>query len=293
MVRPWYALLGLAACGVIWLVAFGWSVQFEPTAMMSGLGRAASGLRLNALAMGAHLEATELARARVRRLRNEGAAAATLQRTRFDLANELRDAGLLAYADGNPALAEDLIRAALQAAPERRDLRCLLVDVRSRALTPDERRVALLELVYETDSACAHMLAGENFLTVGDAEAAQAYLARAVELRPDWPTPHLLLAEACRRQGDRAGALTGAQAALQHARTLDERLAAIDLIRMAGGRAPERRQVIVEHVRREWWQVTALATAFALFLVHPTLVAMTRSGLQRLRRQPVTVNSSS
>jgi len=293
VVRPWHAALGLAACGLIWLLAFAWSVRFEPAAILSGLGRPAAGLRLGALAMGAHLEAAELSRARVRRLRGEGAAVAALQRTRFDLANELRDAGLLAHADGNAALAEELLTAALQAAPERSDLRCLLVDLRSRALPPDERRVALLELVHESGSACAHMLAGESFLEAGDAEAAQAYLGRAAELRPDWPAPHLLLAEVCWRGGDRAGALANASAALPHAQGLRDRLAATDRMRLAGGRAPERWQVIAEYAWREWWQAGALAAAFVLFLVHPALVAAGGRGLARLRAQPTTADSTS
>ncbi len=293
MVRPWHAALGLTGCGLIWLLAFAWSVQFEPAAILSGVGRAAAVIRFEALAMTAHMEAAELTRARVRSLRDEGAAAAALQRKRFDLANELRDAGLLAHADGNAALAEELLTAALQAAPERADLRCLLVDVRTRALPADERRVALLELVHESGSACAHALAGESFLQAGDMEAAQSYLARAAELRPDWVAPHLLLAEVAWRRGDRAGALASAGAALEHAQSLRDRLAAVERVRMAGGRAPERWRVIGEHARREWWPVGALAAAFVLFLVHPALVRAARRGLARLRSQPAAADSTS
>ncbi len=293
MVRPWRAALGLVVCGLIWLGAYAYSVGFAPADLLSGLGRAAAGLRLEGIAMALHLQAAALSRAQVRALRDLGAGETARQEARFALADDLRSAALLAHVEGDEEPAEDLVTEAIRAAPERVDLRCLLVDMRSADLTADERRVALLRLVYETDAACAHLLAGRSFLEAGDGVAAEAYLQRAAELRPDRPEPHLLLAELYRREGDRDEALRSAQAALANAQDLRTRLEATDCIRMAGGVVPERRRLIAEHAWRNYRQAGVPALAFLVFLLHPLLVSAARRRLARRRGQRSMADSAS
>lgn len=293
MVRPWLGALGLAVCGLLWLLAYAWSVQFDPPRIVGGLGHAAAGLRLPALGVGLHVRAAELHRTRVVALRAQGAAAPRLQEERFALADELRTAGLLADAQGDVAAARDLLADAVRAAPERVDLRCLLTEVRARGQSPEQRRLALLRLLLEHDAACTHTLVGESFLVAGDLAAARPYLERAITLDPTWARPWLALAQVRLQARDRAGALESGVAALQHATSLGHRLAAADLVRRAGGTAPPRWRLIAEHVGRGYWQAGALALAFALFLVHPMLLSRLRAVLRRRGDQENTAESAS
>lgn len=293
MVRPWLGALGLAVCGLLWLLVYAWSVHFEAPRVISGLGEAAATLGFEALAANLHVQAAGLHRARVTRLRAQGAAAARLQAERFALADELRTAGLLAAAEGEPGTAAELLANAVRAAPERADLRCLLADLRSRGLPPEERRMALLRLLLEYDVACAHTLVGESFLEAGKLAAAQPYLERATTLCPNWSRPWLDLAKLHLSAGDREQALHSARAALQHARNLHTRLTAAALIRRAGGTGPSACHLVAEHICRNYWPPAALALAFGVFLVHPALVRRVRRGLGPSGDQAKTADSAS
>lgn len=293
MVRPWPAVLGLAGCGLLWLIVYAWSVQFEAPRVVSGLGSAAAALRFEALAVSLHVHAAEMHRAEVVRLRARGASGPSLQEERFALADELRTAGLLAEAEGERAAAVELLANAVRATPERVDLRCLLADLRARGQSPEQRRVALLRLLLEHDAACAHTLVGESFLEAGDLTTARAYLERATALQPHWARPWLALAELHLKTGDREQALDSARVALRCASGLRARLAAAELVRRAGGEAPPRAQMIAAYIARSYWPAAAPALAFAVFLVHPWLLRRLRGALRRADAQEKAADSAS
>ncbi|MGD9497978.1 MAG: hypothetical protein AB7Y46_16865 [Armatimonadota bacterium] len=292
MVRPWLAALALLVCGLMWLTAYAWSVDFVPAEVLSGLGRAAAALRLEGIGIALHLQAAKLWRAQVHSVR-EGGSPADGQSARFALADELGAAALLARVEGGAPLAEELAAEAVRAAPERADLRCLLVELRCAKLPAPQRRMAILRLVHETDAACAHLLAGQCFLAAGDAEAAEAYLKRAVELRSDVVGANLLLAELALRRADREEAAARAAAAFGHAQSLRARLQALERLRRAGGDAPPRWRVAAQHIWEHYWPAGALGLAFVLFLVHPALIAAAMHAAARLRGQDKTAQSAS
>ncbi len=283
--RPWLIAAAFLICASAGLLAFAWSVQFDAPATLDGLAVGAHAVRLRGIAIALQTRRAELLRARVRRMRVTGASATALQTARWSLADALRDASIISREAGLDGVAETYMALAAQAAPERDDLRCLLIDLRSRELPPRQRRVELLRLVLEQDCACANMLAGESFMVAGDLEAAAPYLARAAELAPEWPRPHFALARLHLRRSDSDAALRSARAALDSSSGMRQRLAAAELIRRAGGNAPAAWRIVVEQLRDRWTPVGLLALGFLLFVFHPALLSGGRSLLCRVRRQ--------
>ncbi len=293
VLRPWPAALALVACLVIALAVYAWSVDFRAPDVVSGLGEAAAAVRLQATAMALHLQAAEMHREEVRRMRDAGEAAARLQAARFALADQLRTAALLAWAEGNPDRAGEWLVEASRAAPERVDLICLMTDLRTRATEAAERRVELLLLVLRYDSPCANLLVGESFLEAGDADAARGYLQRAAQGSPEWPGPHLALARLHMLAGDPAAAQASGQKALAHARDLHSRLNAAAIVRRAGGVAPERWRLIAEWAWRTYAWVLPVVGAFVVLLVSPALVRLGRRGVAWVRSQRGMAQSAS
>jgi tetratricopeptide (TPR) repeat protein len=293
LLRPWLAALALVVCGVVWMIAFAWSVSFRPPEIVRGLAQAASSVRLEAVAMGLHRSAAEMRREEVRRLRNSSRAAARLQALRFELADDLRDAAALAEAEGETELARQWMADAVQAAPERVDLLCRLSEMRSRDLPADERRMAALRLVYRYDAPCALVLAGKSFMSAGEHEAAEAYLLRAIERSPQWDEPHLLLARLHARAGDREEATLRAQQAFEVSDDLGTALAAAALVRNNGGVAPARWWLIAQHAWQQYRYVGLLVLVFAVMLLSPLLLALARRGWERVSAQRGTAESAS
>jgi len=293
VVRPWLGALALAVCALIWLAVFAWSVGFEPAAVVSGLAQGAATVRLEGIGMALHIEAAEMHREAVARLRRAGAGEARLRSARWRIAGELRAAALLAQAGGDLKLAQSLLTRALQAAPERVDLRCMLTELRARGMPPGDRRMELLRLAYRTDAACAHLLVGESFLETADLQAAEAYLTRAARAEPQWARAHLTLARLYRRSGRREDALAEARAALACADGLRERIVATEMVRLTGGTAPAAWRVIAEHLWHGYRHVGVLVLALVLFAVHPAIVALLRRAVARLRRQESMPESAS
>jgi tetratricopeptide (TPR) repeat protein len=293
VLRPWLVALALVGCGLIALTAYAWRVEFRGPAVVSGLSEAAANVRLRGIAMSLRIQAAELRRNEVRRLRAQSAPAAARTQARFALADELRDAALLAEADGDLERAREWMAEAAQAAPERADLRCLLTDLRTREAAPDERRMELLRLVYHHDAPCAHVLAAESFLAAGDTQAARAYLQRAAEADERWAEAHLALARLDLREGDAGAAHANAAQALSLARDLRLRLSAAAVLRAAGGSAPSRVQLTAQWAWRSYAYVLPAAGVFVLLLVSPALVASARRGVAWMRSQRGTAESAS
>jgi len=293
VLRPWLAALALVACALIALGVYAWTVEFRAPDIVGGLGRAAAGLRLEAIAMSLHLEAAEMRREEVRRLRAENAAPARRQAARFALANDLRAAALLAEAEGNTDRASEWLTEASRAAPERVDLICLLTDLRTRAAGPNERRMELLRLVYRHDSPCANLLAGQSFLDAADPDAARSYLERAAADSPDWAEPHLALARLDLRAGDLPAARARAAHALAQAEDLPSRLQAAAIIRAAGGAVPPPWQLIAQWAWRGYAWLLPAAVAFVVLLVSPALADLARRAVAWIRSQRGMAESAS
>lgn len=293
VLRPWLAALALVVCLLIALAVYAWSVDFRAPEVVSGLGEAAAMVRLQATAMALHLEAAEMHRREVRRMRDAGEAAATLQAARFALADELRAAALLAQAEGDPDRAGEWLAEASRAAPERVDLICLMTDLRTRAADIAERRVELLLLVLRYDSPCANLLVGESFLEADDADAARGYLQRAAKASPQWSAPHLALARLHMLANKPAAAQASGQQALANARGLHSRLNAAAVIRRAGGVAPERWRLIVEWAWRTYAWVLPVVGVFVVLLASPALVRLGRRGVAWARSQRGMAESAS
>lgn len=293
MLRPWLAALALVGCGLISLIVHAWSVDFRAVEVVSGIAEGAVNVRFEGIAMGLRIEAAEMRRSEVRRLRAGGASASRLLDARLALADELRDAALLAEAEGDLDLAKEWMAEAVQAAPERADLRCLLTDLRTRSAEPDERRLALLRLVYEHDGPCALLLAGESFAEAGDSAAARAYLERAVEGAPRWPDAHLALARLELRQSAPEAAVTAASEAFRLARDLPTRLRAAEVIEDAGGAAQPRWEIIARWQWRSYAYLLPMVGLFAVLLVSPALAGLGRRAVAWLRAQRGMAESAS
>lgn len=283
MLRPWFAALALVVCGLVLLATFAWSVQFDPPAMLGGLAEAAETVRLPAIAASLHVRAAEMHRAEVRRLREIGAPEMERRAARFALADRLQTAAVILYRAREPDAAGQLLREALQAAPERADLRSLLTDLNTRDLPAEERRVELLRLAYRHDRPLAHYLVAQSFLAEGRHEAAEGYLLRAAETGPTWAEPRLELARLQLRAGRAEEARESAQEALEVTNDLRTQLAAIELLRNSGGHAPERWRVIADFVIERYAVVGLLAVAFVLVLFSPALVALGARGVGAVR----------
>ncbi len=207
LVRPWLGGVAMVALVVIWLGALAWSVQLRRSGMYDGLGEAAATVRLNGIALWCYLQSAEQWRERVRELRASGAPAEQSLAARSALANRLRAAWLVAAGDEQHALALEYLRRAVRAAPERVDLRCLLIRARADAAEDVDPKMEFLRLAYRHDAACALWMLGEIFWQDGQPEAAEAYLRRAVARKPELAGAHLLLAEIERADGNRKAAL--------------------------------------------------------------------------------------
>ncbi|MGC9316728.1 MAG: hypothetical protein ACP5KN_01680 [Armatimonadota bacterium] len=293
MVRPWLAAVAILGCGLLWLAAYSWSVGFDGPRTVAGVARAAAVMRLEGIAMSLHLQRAEALRGHVWQLREEDARAPARRAARFELADALRDAAVLAEREGARELALHLLGEALQAAPERVDLQCLRTDLQTRSMPAGERRVELLRLVLRHDTACANLLAAQSFRREGDLEAAEAYLRRAAEIAPEWSRAHLALAQVLKASGHADGAQFSARRALEAAGGLHERLAAAALLRRLGGEAPEPWRLVAEHVWRSYGHVLLLGVALMVFVFHPGLASAGRSVAMRLRAQSRTRDSAS
>jgi len=293
VLRPWLVALAFVICALISLTVFAWRVDFSAPAVVSGLAEAAANARFTGLAMGLHHQAAAMRRTAVRRLREENAGGGVLTRERFALADELRDGALLAQADGDLDLAREWMTEAAQAAPERVDLLCLLTDFRTRDATPEERRVALLRLVYEHDPPCANLLAGNAFLAAGDSEAARAYLQRAAENAPQWAEPQLALAQLEMRASDPEAAREHAARALSLATDVRVELRAASVLRSAGAFAPPRWRLIARWAWRSYAYVLPSVGVFLVLLFSPAIVRLIKRGLQALRAQRNIAESAS
>ena len=285
MLRPWLAVLALLVCALGAGGVWAWSVDFHMPAIVSGFAEAAERVRLEGLAMGLHVQAAEMLRDDVRGLRESGAGATELRAVRFALADRLRDAALLAEAEGNDDRAAEWLADAVQAAPERLDLLCVLTDLRTRDARPAERRLELLRLVHRHDAACANLLAGQSFLRGGDVDAARAYLTRAATAAPDWCEPHLAIARLELREQNLEAARARAGRAFETTDDLHARLMAAALLRQASGAAPERWRLMAEWAWREYAHMLPWLAAFAVLLVSPALVGLARRAVGWVRAQ--------
>lgn len=285
MLRPWLAALALIACAVAWLTAYAWSVQFQPPAVLEGLARTAESVRLPAIAVRLHVRAAEMHRARVRALREIDAPEAERREARFALANGLRSAALIMQREEEQEVAVELLTEAMQAAPERADLRVLRTDLATRDGPAAERRVELLRLVYRHDQPLAHYLVAQSFLDEGADEAALGYLTRAAEGSDGWAEPHLALARLHLRGGRAEEAADHAREALAAGGDPRTQLAAGDLLRRAGGDAPERWRVIGEYALERYTAAALLAAAFVVLLFSPVLVALGARAVARVREK--------
>lgn len=293
MLRPWLVALALVGCGLISLIVYAWSVDFSAPDVVSGLGEAAASVRLEGLGMSLRHAAADMRREEVRRLRAEGASEPRRVQARFALADELRDTALLAEVEGDLDLATECLTEAVQAAPERVDLLCLLTDLRTRDAKPEERRVEFLRLVYEHDAPCAHLMAGESFLEAGDAEAARAYLQRAAEGQPQWAAPRLAMARLELRSGESAAAQQHAAEALRRAPDLRTRLNAAALLRQAGGVAPARWLVIARWLWGSYACAVPMAGVFVVLLAGPALVRLVKRAVAWVQAQRGMAESAS
>lgn len=293
MLRPWMAALALMICALLSLVVFAWSVDFYAPDVVQGFAEASAGLRLEGLAMGLHHEAAEMRRREVRRLRDAGAPAAERTSVRLALADELRDAALLAESEGDLDLATEWMGEAVQAAPERVDLVCLLTDLRTRGGQPEERRVAFLRLVWEHDAACAYMLAGESFLEADDLQTARIYLERAATRAPQWAKPRLMLARIELRANHAEAATEHAREALQLSTDLDAELEAASLLRSTGGDAPAPWEIIARWLWRSYAYVLPSIGAFVLLLLSPGIIRLVQTGVAWVRSQRNMAESAS
>lgn len=283
LLRPWLAALGLFACAIGWFTAFAWSVQFDPPALLAGLGDAADGMRLPAMAVTLHMRAAELHRAHVRRMRETQAPGAERRDVRFALADRLRSAALIMHRSGDATAAASLLTEALQAAPERTELRSQLVDITTRETSLGQRRVELLRLVHSHADPLAFFLVGQSFIEEGNDEAAAGYLSRAAERSPRWAEAHLELARLHLRAGDLDDSAEHAAIALAEADDLTQRLAAATLARRAGAWAPPQHQIIAQFALARYQGVALLLAAFTVLLFSPALVTLATNAVGRLR----------
>ena len=290
LVRPWLGGVAALIIALAWLVGLAWSVDWQPAGIYDGLGGAAEAVRLDGLAIAAGLQAAEELRVQVRGLRDAGVGREQLTAARSALANQLRAAYLVATRDGQHELALGYLADAVKAAPERLDLQCLLIRARAQAGDDLDERMSLLKLAYRTDAACAHWMLGEIFLAEGRTDTALTFLQRAVARRPDLGPAHLLLSRIYLQAGDRKTALDRATLAWQHARGLQERLAAAEQVRASGGGAPPREQIIAEDLLRQYGWAALSGLALLLFLVHPAIVGAIR---RRRGRQRSSADSAS
>lgn len=278
MVRPWVGGLAILLCALAWLGALAYRAQFRPAGMYEGLAGAAAAARLEGIAIALHLEAADAHRRQVQQLRAQGVARPRLKAARFALADQLKAAAMILWHQGEAQAASRHLDAAVKAAPERLDLRCLLIQARVRWGEEPDLRLALLRLAYRHDAACALYLLGRTFLEENRLEEATAYLQRAAERDPRQSGAHLLLAEIGLKQNDRPGALGSASQAYRSARSLQERLAAAALTDRAGGRVPSRAAIMAEAYWRRYRYLAVTLAALAIFLFHPALGRTLRRG---------------
>jgi len=250
--------------------------DFEGGAVYDALARAGVTVGLEGIAVALHLEAAGLYRAQVHELRSEGASRADLRASRYALADQLKAAGLILWRQGEVRGAAHYLDAAAKAAPERLDLRCLLIQARVKTGEEPDLRLALLRLAYRHDAACAHYLLGRMFSQEGRSQEAVAYLERAVEKAPGYTAAHLLLAEIRLKNGDHEGAAQSAGLACESARNLREMLAAHALIQRLGGEAPPRAVFVAEAYWYPYRYVALTMAALLIFLFHPAIGRMLR-----------------
>lgn len=276
MVRPWVGGLGILLCALAWLGVLAWRAEFNPAGVYEGLARAAAAARLEGIAIALHLEAADSCRRQVHKLRAQGTSRAELKEARCALADQLKAASLILWREGEVGAASGCLDAAAKAAPERLDLKCLLIHARVETGQEPDLRLALLRLAYRHDAACALYLLGRMFLEDDRPDEATAYLERAAEKDPRQSRASLLLAEMQLRQNDRAGALASASQAYDNARSLGERLAAVALIERAGGRVPPRAALIAEACWQRYRYLALTLAALAVFLFHPAIGGFVR-----------------
>ncbi|MFP4248671.1 MAG: hypothetical protein ACLFU7_03365 [Armatimonadota bacterium] len=293
MLRPWLAVLALVGCALIALAVFAWSVTFSAPAIFSGVAESAANVRLQGIAMSLRRQAATMRRDEVRRLRSDNASAAQRAIARHALADELRSAALLAETEGDLVLAQEWMTEAAQAAPERIDLLCLLTDLRTREIAPEERRKEFLLLVYEHDSPCAHLLAAESFFEADDLVAARAYFERAAREAPQWAKPRLALARLDLRAGDRERAREHAAEALARATGLRAELSAAALLDAAGGAAPSRWLLTARWTWRSYACLLPSVAIFVVLVLSPTLVRLIKRGVAAVLSQRGMAESAS
>jgi len=278
LVRPWVGGLGILLCGLAWLGVEAYRADFEGGAVCDVLARASAAASLEGIAVALHLKAADLYRAQVHALRAEGASRAELRATRYALADQVKAAGLILWRQGELRGAAHYLDAAVKAAPERLDLKCLLIQARVKTGEEPDLRLALLRLAYRHDAACAHYLLGRMFLEEGRSEEAAAYLERAIQKAPGYTAAHLLLAEVRLRNGNREGAVESAGRACESARNLREMLAAHALIQRLDSEAPARAVFVAEAYWYAYRYVALTVAALLVFLFHPAIGKALRRG---------------
>ena len=271
MVRPWVGGLAVLLCGLVWLTVLAYRAGFEVGAVCDALARAGAALRLDGIAVALHLEAADAYRAQIRELRDQEAPAAERRRVRYALADQLKAAALILWAEGEPQAAARHLDAAVKAAPERLDLACLRLQGRVKTGEEPDLRLALLRFAYRHDAACAHYLLGRIYFEEGRLDEAIAYLERAVERAPGYAAAHLLLARIRLERDDRAGAVESATRACDSAQDLREMLAAHALVQSLGGEVPPRALFLAEAYWYSYRYAALTVVALLLFLFHPAL----------------------
>jgi len=264
-----------------WLGVVTYRADFEGGAVCDALAHASAAAGLEGIAAALHLEAADLYRAQVRELRSERASRADLRAWRYALADQVKAAGLILWRQGELRGAAHYLDAAVKAAPERLDLRCLLVQARVKTGEEPDLRLALLRLAYRHDAACAHYLLGRMFFQEDRSEEAVAYLERAIQKAPGYTAAHLLLAEVRLKKGDHEGAAGSAERACESARNLREMLAAHALIQRLGCEAPARAVFVAEAYWYAYRYVALTGAALLVFLFHPAIGKALRRGDRR------------
>jgi len=273
--------VGILLCGLAWLGVVTYRADFEGGAVCDALAHASAAAGLEGIAAALHLEAADLYRAQVRELRSERASRADLRAWRYALADQVKAAGLILWRQGELRGAAHYLDAAVKAAPERLDLRCLLVQARVKTGEEPDLRLALLRLAYRHDAACAHYLLGRMFFQEDRSEEAVAYLERAIQKAPGYTAAHLLLAEVRLKKGDHEGAAGSAERACESARNLREMLAAHALIQRLGCEAPARAVFVAEAYWYAYRYVALTGAALLVFLFHPAIGKTLRRGDRR------------
>ena len=273
--------MGILLCGLAWLGVVTYRADFEGGAVCDALAHASAAAGLEGIAAALHLEAADLYRAQVRELRSERASRADLRAWRYALADQVKAAGLILWRQGELRGAAHYLDAAVKAAPERLDLRCLLVQARVKTGEEPDLRLALLRLAYRHDAACAHYLLGRMFFQEDRSEEAVAYLERAIQKAPGYTVAHLLLAEVRLKKGDHEGAAGSAERACESARNLREMLAAHALIQLLGCEAPARAVFVAEAYWYAYRYVALTGAALLVFLFHPAIGKTLRRGDRR------------